>query len=250
MSVKLFVFLSGYQTINKSKLLSSATKGQKIEIPVPYYLIDLGKDKLLVDTGISERSNSKESLSSKSTILEDGDPNKALSKIGLKCEDVNYIIHTHLHFDHAANTKKFKNAQVIVQLSELRAAFFDDPLIKHGYVEEDIRDPRINWKPIVGMKSLFNGTILIFPTFGHTPGHQSVLVRLKNHGNIIIAGDVAPIEENLVEETAPGVASNPDEAFHSLKSLKEFARFENAKIWSGHDPNFYANIKLAPDFYD
>ncbi len=250
MSAKLYVLISGYQTIAKKKLLSTAEANQKIYIPVPYFLLDLGSDKILIDTGISENSNSAGALSDNSSVAEDGNPIKALHKIGIEQKDIKYIIHTHLHFDHAANTKYFPNSEVIVQLSELRAAFSDDPLIKHGYVEDDIRYSSIKWQPITSMRSLFGNRVFILPTLGHTPGHQSLLIRLKNYGNVIIAGDAAPLKDNIEKNIAPGVASNPDEAFYSIKSLKEFAYFENAQIWYGHDPEFFKNVNLSPEYYD
>ena len=90
MSAKLYVFISGYQTIAKKKLLSTAEANQKIEIPVPYFLLDLGSDKILIDTGISESSNSVGTLSDYSSVAEDGNPIKALHKMGIEQKDIKY----------------------------------------------------------------------------------------------------------------------------------------------------------------
>ncbi len=247
MEARLYILSSGYQTIAKQKLLSTAGKDEKIDIPVPYFLLDLGKEKILIDSGIAKQENSSAGLS---VIKDAQDPIQSLSKLGISREEITYIIHTHLHFDHAANTKLFPNASVIVQLEELRAAFFPNPGIKHGYVEQDIKHPGIKWKPIVGVKSMFDNNVLIIPTPGHTPGHQSILIRLKNHSPVIIAGDVAPLKDNVELGIPPGVASNPYEALYSIQSLKEFASFERAEIWYGHDPSFFKESKMAPEYYD
>ncbi|MGC8616339.1 MAG: N-acyl homoserine lactonase family protein [Desulfurella sp.] len=243
---KLYVLSSGIQTIKKQKLLSTADKTQDIDIPVPYFLVDLGNDKVLIDTGISFES--KSNIAQVQNKAET--PKEALSKLGIDTNSITYIIQTHLHFDHAANTKQFAQAKVIVQLEELKAANFYDKNLEHGYVDEDIKNPNINWQPIVGMKNLFDGNIFILPTPGHTPGHQSVVVKLNNYGPVIIAGDVAPLKENIENNTAPGVASNSKDAYYSILSLKEFASFLKAKIWYGHDPEFFSKIKLAPQYYD
>ncbi|MGD9901757.1 MAG: N-acyl homoserine lactonase family protein [Desulfurella sp.] len=243
---KLYVLSSGVQTIKKQKLLSSADKNEDIDIPVPYFLVDLGNEKVLIDTGISFDSKSNIAKAKGKTE----NPTEALSKLGIDKNSIGYIIQTHLHFDHAANTKLFPQAKVIVQLEELKAAYFYDSNFEHGYVDEDIKNPSTQWEPIVGMKSLFDNKILILPTPGHTPGHQSVVVKLENYGPVIIAGDVAPLRENIDKNTAPGVASNTKDAYYSILSLKEFANFLNAKIWYGHDPKFFEEIKLAPEYYD
>ncbi|OSS41094.1 N-acyl homoserine lactone hydrolase [Desulfurella amilsii] len=243
---KLYVLSSGVQTIKKQKLLSSADKNEDIDIPVPYFLIDLENEKVLIDTGIS--FDSKSSIAKTRGKTEN--PIEALSKLGIDKNSIGYIIQTHLHFDHAANTKLFPQAKVIVQLEELKAAYFYDSNLERGYVDKDIKNPSIQWEPIVGMKSLFDNKILILPTPGHTPGHQSVVVKLNNYGPVIIAGDVAPLKENIENNTAPGVASNTKDAYYSILSLKEFANFLNAKIWYGHDPKFFEEIKLAPGCYD
>jgi len=243
---KLYVLSSGVQTIKKQKLLSSADKNEDIDIPVPYFLVDFGNEKVLIDTGISFDSKSNIAQAKGKTQ----NPTEALSKLGIDKNSIGYIIQTHLHFDHAANTKLFPNAKVIVQLEELKAAYFYDPNFEHGYVDEDIKNPSTQWEPIIGMKSLFDNRILILPTPGHTSGHQSVVVKLENYGPVIIAGDVAPLRENIDNNTAPGVAYSPKDAYYSILSLKEFANFLNAKIWYGHDPKFFEEIKLAPEYYD
>lgn len=244
---KLYAFSSGMQSIKKQKLLSSAQASLDIDIPVPYFLIDTGSKKILVDTGISFSSNASHIAKAQGEIE---NPIDALSKINIDKNDITYIIQTHLHFDHAANTKLFPKAKVIVQLDELKAAYFYDKNLEHGYVDEDIKNSNIKWEPIIGMKNFFNGTIFALPTPGHTPGHQSILVNLHNYGPVILAGDVAPLKENIETNTAPGVASNPKDAYYSILSLKEFASFLNAKIWYGHDPEFFKNLKFAPEYYD
>ncbi len=245
MSLKLYILISGVQTIAKQKLFAAADKDETLDIPIPYYLIDAGDEKILIDSGISSEGGS----SGLSTIREVYDPVESLAEIGIKPSQITMVIQTHLHFDHAANTKLFTSARVIVQLEELRAAYFPDSGVKHGYVEEDIKNPHIHWEPVVGMRSLLGDRVLVFPTFGHTPGHQSVLVRLEKYGNVIITGDAAPLSENLKENVPPGVASDSYEAFCSLRNIREMAHFHKAELWWGHDPEFYRRAKKSPHYY-
>ncbi len=246
MGCRLYILISGYQIIDKQKLIATAARDEKMDIPIPYYLADFGEEKVLIDTGIADESGG---LSKIHGVSEETNPVNALARLGIKPDQITHIIHTHLHFDHAANTKLFKNAKVIVQLEELRAAYFPGPGYKHGYVEKDIRDPAINWYPIVGTKSMFSNELLIVPTPGHTPGHQSVLIKLSNHKPVLIAGDVAPLADNVEKEIRPGVATDPYAALYSIQSLKAVASFFDAEIWYGHDPEFYSNCRVAPECY-
>jgi len=257
MSTKLYVFSSGILKTTKEKLLFATGIGEPFDIPVPYFLVDVDGTKILIDTGISPGciKDPKGTWGDVINIYypvmkEEEQPVVALSKLGIKREDISYIIQTHLHLDHAGSTKFFPNAKVIVQLNELRYAFFPDPLMDAAYIKNDIKDPNIKWEPIVGFRSMFNGAIFIIPTPGHTPGHQSVLVRLQKHKSVILTGDSIYLKDNFEKNIPSGFALNFADAAYSVQSLGELAKAENAEIWYGHDPEFFKTIKLAPEYYE
>ncbi len=257
MSVKLYVFSSGILKSTKEKFLFNIGIGEPFDIPVPYFLVDVDGTKILIDTGISPgsiddpRGTWGDVVDVYYPVMKKEEaPVEALSKLGIKPEDIAYIIQTHLHLDHAGSTKFFPNAKVIVQLNELRYAFFPDPLMDAAYIKNDIKDPNIKWEPIVGFRSLFNGKIFIIPTPGHTPGHQSILVRLQKHPPVIITGDSIYLKDNFEKNIPSGFALNFADAEYSVESLGELAKAEGAQIWFGHDPEFFKTIKLAPEYYE
>ncbi len=257
MSVRLYVFSSGILKTTKEKLLFNTGIGEPFDIPVPYFLVDVDGTKILIDTGISPgciddpKGTWGDVVGVYYPVMKKEEaPIEALSKLGIKPEDISYIIQTHLHLDHAGSTRFFPNAKVIVQLNELRYAFFPDPLMDAAYIKNDIKDPNIKYEPIVGFRSLFNGKIFIIPTPGHTPGHQSILVRLQKHPPVIITGDSIYLRDNFEKNIPSGFALNFADAAYSVESLGELAKAEGAQIWFGHDPEFFKTIKLAPEYYE
>ncbi|MDY6822053.1 MAG: N-acyl homoserine lactonase family protein [Deferribacterota bacterium] len=183
-------------------------------------------------------------------MKEEDKPVNALFKLGIKPEEISYVIQTHLHLDHAGSTKLFPNAKVIVQLNELRYAYFPDALMKGAYIENDIKDRNIQYTPIVGVRVMFDGKIVIFPTPGHTPGHQSILIRLEKHKPVILTGDAIYLRENFEKNIPSGFALNFADAAYSAETIGNIAKEENADIWFGHDPEFFKTLKLAPEYYE
>ncbi|OLB01051.1 MAG: hypothetical protein AUH09_02350 [Candidatus Rokubacteria bacterium 13_2_20CM_70_12] len=86
-------------------------------------------------------------------------------------------------------------------------------------------------------------------TDGHTPGHQSLLVELPETGPVILAADSCYWQEHIDKERVPGVVWNPTQALHSIKRLKTIARLTGARIFPGHDPNFWETVRQSPDAY-
>ena len=255
--MKLYAFSSGILKSTKDKFTLAKGIGEPFDIPVPYYFLEVDGAKLLIDAGISpgcvddpEKTWGDIINVYYPVMKEEEKPVNALESIGVKPDDVDYIIVTHLHLDHAGSLRYFPKAKVIVQLEELRYAFFPDPIMKGAYIDEDIKDSSINYMPIVGMRSMFNGKVFIFPTPGHTPGHQSVLIRLEKHKPVIITGDAIYLRENLEDDVPPGFAIDFAKTLYGYSMIKQLAEDEGAEIWYGHDPESFSEIKLAPHYYE
>ncbi|SPF51652.1 Beta-lactamase domain protein [Syntrophobacter sp. SbD1] len=155
--------------------------GKRIWIPIYSFLIKGGDEVILVDTGLEQF------MVPDSVGLEYGlkiqEFEEALADHGLRPEDVDIIIHTHLHNDHCENDPKCTRARIIVQKAEYD--FFLDPHpIDHRYYP-DILDG-LNVELVEGDVGLRDGIDVIF-TPGHTPGGQSISVRTSG-GRAIITG--------------------------------------------------------------
>jgi N-acyl homoserine lactone hydrolase len=192
--------------------------GKRIWIPIYAFYLDGGDEKILVDTGLEEfmvpdHVGEQYGLD----ILEF---EEALQTVGVKPEDIDVIIHTHLHNDHCENDHLCTKAQIVVQKAEYE--FFRNPHpIDHRYYP-DLLDG-LNVQLVEGDVAFRDGIDLIF-TPGHTPGGQSVAVR-TSAGKAIITGFCCnaanfPADAPVV---ASGVHIDAIAAYESAKKIREMA---------------------------
>src|SRR5439155_15864 len=72
---------------------------------------------------------------------------------------------------------------------------------------------------------------------------------LPETGPVILAAASCYWQEHIDKERVPGVVWNPTQALHSIKRLKTIARLTGARIFPGHDPNFWETVRQSPDAY-
>jgi N-acyl homoserine lactone hydrolase len=192
--------------------------GRRIWIPIYAFYIEGGDEKILVDTGLEqfvvpEHVGQEYGLD----ILEF---EEALETVGAKPEEIDLIIHTHLHNDHCENDYKCPNARIIVQ--KLEYEFFTNPHpIDHRYYP-DLLDG-LNVQQIEGDVVIKDGIELIF-TPGHTPGGQSVAIQTRA-GRAVITGFCCN-DQNFPANgpvVASGVHIDAIEAYESAKKIREMA---------------------------
>ncbi len=192
--------------------------GQRIWIPIYVFYIEGGDRKILVDTGLEQFMVPPEVGQRYGVeILEFED---ALATKGLEPEDIDIIIHTHLHNDHCENDYKCTNAKVYVQKAELD--FFNDPHpIDHRYYPDVLED--VELETVEGDAEIVDGIQVVLSP-GHTPGGQSVVVQ-TSAGRAVITGFCC--NEKNFPERGPVVASgahiNVIEAYESAVKIKEMA---------------------------
>ena len=215
--------------------------GTTVGIPsTAWYLTD-GKEHLLVDTGMcdSERANR---WHHQAVQPEGGRIDlQLMQKAGVRPEDIDAVLFTHLHWDHCSNMKMFTNARYYVQARELEFAL--NPTLPPYY--------RSYEAPILGIESPFancdfitvdgeyayNSAITLFPTPGHSVGHQSVAVG-TTMGTVVIAGDAVFVEENMRGDAAHlldflpiGRYVNYFDMWNSFKEIRDRADI----VLPGHD---------------
>ena len=192
--------------------------GKRIILPIYTFAIKGGDRKIIVDTGIEDFMPSQEIEEQVGfPIMQFED---ALATIGWKPEEIDIIIHTHLHNDHCENDVLCSNAEVYVQQAEID--FFNNPHpIDHRYYPDVLEG--VNLKIINGDAKILNGIGVLF-TPGHTPGGQSVVVE-TSEGKAIITG-LCCNAENFPPGggvIAPGVHLDAIQAYESMRRIKEAA---------------------------
>jgi len=192
--------------------------GKRIWLPIYVFYIKGGEKNILVDTGLEEFVVPEEvGRTYGFDVLEFED---ALATVNLTPEDIDVIIHTHLHNDHCENDYKCVNAEVYVQKDEYE--FFKHPHpVDHRYYS-DILDG-VNVIAVEGDSNILDGIDVIYSP-GHTVGGQSVAIR-TSEGTAIITGFCCN-DKNFPTTgpaIAPGVHINVMEAYDSAQKIKEMA---------------------------
>jgi glyoxylase-like metal-dependent hydrolase (beta-lactamase superfamily II) len=151
----------------------------------------------------------------------------ALASVGLKPEDIDLVIQTHLHWDHCANTSKCKNAKVIATEDEFLFALSPHPILAPTYKRDLLKD--LDFLLVKGQYEIAPGIELI-PAPGHTPGTQAVSIN-TDQGKAIITGfccireNFHPPEEvrEVMPVVPPGIHLNAVDGFESALRIKGLA---------------------------
>jgi glyoxylase-like metal-dependent hydrolase (beta-lactamase superfamily II) len=183
-------------------------------------------------------------LSVKSKAGEDVVPQLAL--LGLGPDDVHYVANSHLHFDHCGGNEFFPRATFLVQKAEMEAA--RRPGFAPGYNPSPIDfDHPLDYRLVDGEHDVFgDGRVILFPTFGHTPGHQSLRVRLGKGSDMVCAADACYTRENMDRDVLPRILWNGPIMRESLATLRRLRDQAGATVFFGHDPTQWQATPQAP----
>lgn len=270
--MKLYFFSSGHLESYRDLFINNGGH-TPFPVPVPFFLIQHNGKNILFDTG-----NNKDDcgdhllprlLSNVKPVMtkEEWAPN-SIKKVGLRPQDIDFIILSHLHHDHAGAIDEFPNATVIVQKCEYDYVRRPDYFMTQAYYNDeapsnvanfrfDGQDPlntkHIDWYFLNGWTDnkfdMFNdGRILIYFTPGHSVGHQSLYVRTDNDGAFFLTADACYVEENIKAGVLPGLVCDSPAYLQNLKTFRLLEK-TGVKIVTGHDPELWETFKKAPEYY-
>lgn len=219
----------------------TARSTRKVDIPTWALYIDHPQGKVLFDTGeryLEDRSQPYDALT------------EQLALCGVAPEEIDWLVMSHLHYDHAGKIDLFRNAKVVVQKRELMDALYETHVTDPDgiYHREDLEHIS-NWHPVEGEQELLPGIRLICLP-GHTAGLQGVVVSLPESGNWIITSDACYTVENYGPPLRPaGVVSDIGLYRASAEKLRGLETEYHARLLFGHDPFQFAQWKKAPEYY-
>jgi glyoxylase-like metal-dependent hydrolase (beta-lactamase superfamily II) len=210
----------------------------KLTVPATSYLIEHFEGRALFDTGLGKRFQPGASAANSRVMFGAAeDIGTRLLAIGVDPASIRWIINSHLHTDHAGGNVFLPNASVILQDAEWQYAFHAEDRAYH-LPEFDLGQPFVR---VRGEHDLYgDGSVVLFPTPGHTPGHQSARVRTAQ-GDIVLAADCCNLRRSLDELHLPDHCHDAEQYMHTLCSLAELRR-GGAQIHYGHDPEFWATV--------
>jgi N-acyl homoserine lactone hydrolase len=136
---------------------------------------------------------------------------------------IDLVINSHLYFDHVGGNALIPNATMLVQRREWEAGLDPDIAARHGYNPRDF-DLGHNLRLLDGEHDVFgDGSVVCLPTHGHTPGHQSLRLRLYR-GEIVLAADACYFCRTLRERRLPRYMHDRNRMLASLDRLEALER--------------------------
>ena len=250
MSLSVHAFTCGHLEGAFDRVLEGATG--TVSMPVPAFLIEHPKGRALFDTGLhpacqhDPASRIGERMSGLYTIhFSQGEEVSArLEAMDRDPAAIDLIINSHFHFDHVGGNALIPNATMIVQRREWDARLDDDFATSHGLNPDDF-DIGHPLRLIDGEHDVFgDGSVVCIPTPGHTPGHQSLRLRLPA-GDMILAADACYFCQTLRERRLPRYVFDRTAMLASLDRLRSLEE-GGARIVFGHDPAFWRTVPQAP----
>jgi glyoxylase-like metal-dependent hydrolase (beta-lactamase superfamily II) len=95
-----------------------------------------------------------------------------------------------------------------------------------------------------------DGSVMIVATPGHTPGHQSLLVRLPKTGAVLLSGDAVHFKDNWDNRRVPAPNADKEQTLASMQRMSDLLVKNHAQLWINHDKSQSEQQKHAPDYYD
>jgi N-acyl homoserine lactone hydrolase len=245
---KLYVLNCGEGTAGDiSRWTPGLNEGKTMDFVDSCYLIKHAKGWFLWDTGIAD------AVAAMPNGLTPADPKAVtwrrpktlvaqLEQLGLKPDDIKVMAVSHTHPDHTGNVELFPQAVLYVQKAE-----YDWP----GANNEPRFKPSHPVELLAGDKDVFgDGGLTILSTPGHTPGHQSLLVKLPKTGAVVLSGDAVHFRDNWDNRRVPSMNANKDQSAASMQKIADTLGKEKAQLWINHDKAQRDSQKMSPEFYD
>ncbi|RXT44904.1 N-acyl homoserine lactonase family protein [Bradyrhizobium betae] len=245
---RLYVLNCGEGTAGDiSRWTPGLNEGKTMDFVDSCYLIKHSKGWFIWDTGIAD------AVAAMPNGLVPADPKAVtwkrpktlaaqLEQLGVKPDDVKAMAVSHTHPDHTGNVELFPQAMLYVQKAE-----YDWP----GANNEPRFKPSHPVELLAGDKDVFSdGSVTILSTPGHTPGHQSLLVKLPKTGAVILSGDAVHFKDNWDNRRVPSMNANKELSAASMQKISDTLDKEKAQLWINHDKAQRDSQKMAPEFYD
>lgn len=251
--LRLFVFDCGSLRLDDVSLFGLSNDETPVrELFVPCYLVEHPAGRLLWDAGLplAIAGQGEVELEPGAVMRYDRSLIDQLSAMNLAPPDIDLIAFSHLHFDHVGAANAFTNSTLFIQGTEYQAGFVDknaelfQPDLYLGLANNDrlILD---------GDHDVFgDGSVRIISAPGHTPGHQTLLLKLASTGPVMLSGDLYHFRESRTLRRAPVFNVSAEQTFDSMDRVEAVLEAEGATLWIEHEKALADTLRKAPAYYD
>jgi N-acyl homoserine lactone hydrolase len=217
---------------------------------VAVFLIVHPRGTLLFDTGLGDQFVSKQQLPPDPAYTVQVTLKSQLDRIGISPKDIAYLALSHAHPDHIGNANDYAGSTVLIQKREWDTMFPPSPANARNYSYYSALKES---KTILldGDYDVFgDGSVVLISTPGHSPGHQSLFVKLADTGPVIMTGDAYHYPEERTFHKLPKGDPNIEQSALSRAKMDSIIEWTGAQLWISHDILNWAKLKKSPDYYE
>lgn len=241
---RLYVMDCGHNAaLDQSRWSPGVNVGKPIDLSDNCYLIRHGKQWLLWDTGYPDAVADKPVTTAVGTATRARKLAAQLAEIRVKPDDIQWVAVSHTHGDHVGNVDMFPKATLLIQKAELDFAFAP------GKPAPFPRERPL--RALEGDLDVFgDGSVTILSTPGHTPGHQSLLLRLPQTGWVVLSGDLTHFRDNWENRRVASMNTSAEQTQASLQRVAQILADKPAQLWINHDKLQSIGQRRSPGYYD
>lgn len=250
--LKLFVFDCGQASMDSMEIFGLTDEETDVrELFVPCYLVQHPKGMLLWDGGLPKAIADVDGPvdSEGSSMRYDRWIVDQLADMNVTPADIDYAAYSHLHFDHAGAANFFLESTVLMQRTEWDGAFGSEAAFIDTSVFDGLKMADVTF--LDGDHDVFgDGSVTLIYAPGHTPGHQVLLLDLKNTGKLMLSGDLYHTRANRELRRVPTFNHDAQQTLASMERVEKLLETRGATLWIEHDMALARTLKRAPAYYD
>ena len=252
-SPRLYVFDCGTLVYNKPEDYNLKRDEVKdSNMGVTCYLVVHPRGMLIYDTGLNDRLVGRplyENVTDGYAQIKFNTLHGQLADIGVTPSKIDYLVLSHYHWDHIGNADDFAGSTWLVYKGD-HDQMFSPAARAYPWFSQYSALEKSKTVLLSGDHDVFgDGTVVVLATPGHTEGHCSLLVRLKNTGPVVLSGDLYHYAEERDLKRMPDEEKTTG-TVESRQKVEELLRRTGAQLWIGHSMEFFRTVRKSPSWYD
>jgi N-acyl homoserine lactone hydrolase len=250
---RLYVFDCGTLVFNKPEDYNlKRDEVSDSNMGVTCYLVVHPRGTLIYDTGLNDRLIGRplyENVLDGYAQVKFNTLSGQLADIGVAPASIDYLVLSHYHWDHIGNANDFAGSTWLVYKAD-RDQMFSSAARAYPWFSQYSALEKSKTTLLSGDHDVFgDGTVVVIATPGHTEGHCSLLVSLKNTGTVVLSGDLYHYAEERDLKRMPDEEKTSG-TVQSRRKIEELLRRSAAQLWIGHSMEFFRAVRKSPAWYD